>query len=301
MRRLLNWLMWPVRTLAVLLRRVWRWLTSPFRRAAAWSKATFDPPEPSEASVAEAFAHTLQHPADILPHLEELRSRLLWSVVALAIGTAVSFVFTQRLLEILARPIDGLDKIRAIDPTEAVGVYMRVSLLAGVTLAMPVILFQVYRFIAPGLKRNERRTILFTIPFAVVLFATGLIFTYFVMLRPAFGVLLDFGGIQTIPRANTYFGFVTALMFWIGLAFQMPLVIYGLAAAGLVKARGLAQNWRIAVIGMAILAAVVTPTIDPVNMGLVMLPMVALYFLSIVLATVAQRGRERRAAFDSRR
>jgi sec-independent protein translocase protein TatC len=276
----------------VLGRLVW-WLTSPFRAIGRWFTATFDPPDPEEASVADAFAHTLQHPGDILPHLEELRNRLLWSVVGLALTTAASFVFAQPLLEFLARPIGGLSALEAIEVTEPVGVYMRVSLLAGVTLAMPLILFQVYRFIAPGLKRAERRTVLLVVPFATILFVAGLAFTYVVMLPAAIPFLLNFGGIRTTPRPDNYFRFVTNLMFWIGVAFQMPLVIYGLAAAGLVKASSLAQNWRIAVIAIAILAAAVTPTVDPVTMGLTMLPMLVLYVLSVIMASIAQRGRER--------
>lgn len=299
MRRLVYRLSWPIRVLARLLSRIWLWLTWPVRAAATRLDRAINPPEPVETSVTDAFTHTLQNPADILPHLEEMRNRLLWSVAGLAVATVLSFLFAQKLLDFLAQPIGGLEAMRAIDVTEAVGVYMRVSLLAGVTLAMPIVLFQVYQFISPGLKRNERRTILFVIPFATLLFAAGLAFTYVVMLPTAIPFLLHFGGIQTIPRPDSYFKFVTALMFWIGVAFQMPLVIYGLAAVGLVKWRGLARNWRFAVIGIAILAAAVTPTVDPVNMGLVMLPMIALYFVSIVLAMFAQRGRERRAKLAS--
>ncbi len=246
--------------------------------------------------MSEAFAHTLRNPGDILPHLEELRNRLIWSVLALSVATAAAFVFAQPLLEFLARPVGGLNSLEAIEITEPVGVYMRVSLLGGVTLAMPFILFQIYQFIAPGLKRAERQAVLLVVPFATLLFAMGLAFTYLVMLPAAIPFLLNFGGIKTIPRPDNYFKFVTGIMFWIGIAFQMPLIVYGLAAAGLVRARFLAQNWRIAVIFIAILAAAVTPTVDPVNMGLVMLPMVILYFLSIVLASVGQRGRERRLA-----
>jgi sec-independent protein translocase protein TatC len=294
-RSILFWILWPLRAAARGVARLVRWLTTPFRRLGAWFRATFDPPDPDEASVADAFSHTLQHPGDIIPHLEELRTRLLWSVASLAVTTALAFVFAQYLLEFLAQPIGGLNVLEAIEITEPVGVYMRVSLLAGVTLAMPMILFQVYQFMAPGLRRSERRAILLIVPFATLLFAAGLAFTYLVMLPAAIPFLLNFGGIRTIPRPDNYFKFVTNLMFWIGVAFQMPLIVYGLAAAGLVKASSLAQNWRIAVIAIAILAAMITPTVDPVTMGLTMLPMIVLYLLSVLLATVAQRGRERRA------
>jgi sec-independent protein translocase protein TatC len=287
---------WPFRQVARLVSRLWRWLTAPFRRGAAWVAATFNPPEPEEATVSEAFSHTLRNPGDILPHLSELRNRLIGAVLALVAATAAAFVFAQPLLEFLAQPIGGLNALEAIEITEPVGVYMRVSLLAGVTLAMPFILFQIYQFIAPGLRRAERRAVLLIVPFATILFALGLAFTYVVMLPPTIPFLLTFGGIRTMPRPDNYFKFVTGLMFWIGIAFQMPLIVYGLASAGLVKTSLLAQNWRVAVILIAVLAAAVTPTIDPVTMGLVMAPLLVLYFLSIVLAAIAERERTRRLA-----
>ncbi|MBI3363170.1 MAG: twin-arginine translocase subunit TatC [Chloroflexi bacterium] len=294
MRRLLYWLTWPIR---ILLRLLWRfvvWLTWPIRALAARLIAFFNPPDPEEVSMTDALAHTLRNPADLLPHLEELRVRILWALISLAISTALSFLFARQLLEFLAEPIGGLGVLQAIEVTEPIAVYMRVSLLAGVTLAMPAILYQIYQFISPGLRRSERRMLLFIIPFATLLFGLGLTFTYYIMLPAAIPFLVQFGGIHTIPRPDNYFKFVTSLLFWIGLSFQMPLVIYALAAAGLVKARALAQYWRFAIVGIAILAAAVTPTVDPVNMGLVMLPMIGLYFLSILLAFIAQRGRERR-------
>lgn len=299
MRRLFYWLTWPIR---ILLRLLWRfllWLTSPIRALFSRLFNYFNPPDPEEVSMTDALAHTLQNPADLLPHVEELRIRLIWSFVSLTLSTALSFLFARQLLEFLAAPIGGLGILQAIEVTEPVGVYMRVSLLAGVTLAMPFILFQIYKFISPGLRRSERLTILFLIPFATLLFMAGLAFTYYVMLPTAIPFLVQFGGIRTIPRPDNYFKFVTALLFWIGLSFQMPLVIYALAGAGLVKARALAQHWRIAIIAIALLAAAVTPTVDPVNMGLVMLPMIGLYFLSILLAFIAQRGRERRTRLAS--
>jgi sec-independent protein translocase protein TatC len=120
------------------------------------------------------------------------------------------------------------------------------------------------------------------------------------MLPTALPFLLNFLGITTVPRPSNYIRFVTSLMFWIGIAFQFPLVIYVMARMGIVRARMLVEGWRIAVIAIAVLAAAVTPTVDPVNMALVMAPMTALYFLSIGLAALAERGRARRALGDKR-
>jgi sec-independent protein translocase protein TatC len=136
--------------------------------------------------------------------------------------------------------------------------------------------------------------VLVAAPIAALLFISGLAFAYYIMLPAALPFLLDFMGITTLPRPANYIRFVTGLMFWIGISFQFPLVIYTLAAVGLVRAGALARGWRYAVVGIAILAAAVTPTVDPVNMALVMAPMIVLYFISIALAGIAQRGRDRR-------
>jgi sec-independent protein translocase protein TatC len=111
------------------------------------------------------------------------------------------------------------------------------------------------------------------------------------MMPTALPFLINFMGINTDPRPSSYIGFVTGLMFWIGVAFEFPLVIYLLASLGLVKAKLLASQWRLAIVIIAIVAALITPTVDPVNMSLVMGPMIALFFLSIGLAYIAQRGR----------
>jgi sec-independent protein translocase protein TatC len=124
-------------------------------------------------------------------------------------------------------------------------------------------------------------------------------FAYFVMLPTALPFLLDFMGITTVPRPANYIRFVTGMMFWIGISFQFPLIIYALAGLGIVDAKALRQGWRIAIIAIAVLAAAITPTIDPVNMGLVMAPMILLYFLSIGLAAFAGRRRARGLSQDS--
>jgi sec-independent protein translocase protein TatC len=202
--------------------------------------------------------------------------------------------FTQQILDWLSIPIGGLGELQAIEVTESVGAFMRVALLSGFTIALPYIGIEIIAFLNPGLRRRERITILILIPVATLLFITGAAFTYSVMLKPALNFLLEFLGIETAIRPSNYIRFVTGLMFWIGISFQFPLIIYGLATLGVVDARSLIKGWRFAILGIAVLAAAVTPTIDPVNMGLVMLPMIVLYFLSIGMAGLASRGRSRR-------
>jgi sec-independent protein translocase protein TatC len=133
------------------------------------------------------------------------------------------------------------------------------------------------------------------IPLATLLFLGGMAFTFFVLLPSALKFLGDFTSIAQFWTAREYFRFVTGLMLWIGLFFEFPLVIYVLTSLGFVKPRILVQQWRLAVVIIAIIAAAVTPTVDPVNMGLVMVPMTLLYFISIGLSYIAYAGRRRRA------
>ncbi|HIE38851.1 MAG TPA: twin-arginine translocase subunit TatC [Anaerolineales bacterium] len=228
----------------------------------------------------------------ILEHIEELRRRLFRALLALAAGALVSAVFAQQLLEWLARPVGGLENLEAIEVTENVGVFMQAVLLGGAILAMPVILYQLWQFISPGLLPYERRYVYLLVPFATVLFLSGVFFAYFVMLPAAIPFLLGFISIPTRPRPANYISFITNLMFWVGLSFETPLLVFFLAKVQVVDYRMLARNWRVALFLIAVLAAVVTPTPDPVNMGLVMLPLTLLYGLSILLARIAYRPPE---------
>lgn len=280
------------------LSRLWRILTAPIRLL-LWPfrrVRQFLDYEPEETSAGDAFAQTLQSPGVLLDHLDALRGHLMRSLVALAIGTAVGFTFAQRILDWMAQPVGGIEALQAIEVTESVGAFMKVSLLTGFVLAFPYILFELFAFINPGLRRRERILLLTSIPAATLLFIGGVAFAYFVMLPVALPFLLNFLGIQTVPRPSNYISFTTNLLFWIGVAFTFPLVIFALASVGMVRARQLTQAWRIAVIGIAVMAAAITPTVDPVNMALLMLPMIALYGLSIVLAAIAERTRQSRSS-----
>jgi len=161
---------------------------------------------------------------------------------------------------------------------------MKVALLSGFILALPIIAYEIVAFIVPGLEPREKRWLFISLPFIVILFVAGVAFTYFVMLKAAIPFLVNFLGVQTVPRLSNYVGFVTNLMFWIGLSFESPLVVLLLAKLKLVNARMLLKGWRVAIIVSAVLAAIITPTTDPVNMGLLMAPLMGLYLISIFLA-----------------
>ena len=274
-----------------------RLITFPFRLMARLVRRVQDflNQEPEDTPVPDVLSRTLEEPAVLIEHLEALRAHLLRALIALAITTTISFAFARRILAFLAQPLGGVELLQAIEVTETIGVFMRVSLLSGLALALPYILLEFFAFINPGLKRRERLIILSIVPVASILFLAGLAFAYYVMLPPALKFLLNFMDIPTQPRPSNYIRFVTSLMFWVGVGFQFPLLIYALAALGIVRARTLIEGWRIAVVAIAVFAAAITPTIDPVNMALVMAPMLVLYVISIGLALVAQRGRDRAA------
>jgi sec-independent protein translocase protein TatC len=282
MRKILNFL-------KLVITAPFRLITWPFRKFRDFLNA-----EPEDTDTADAFARTVQEPMVLLEHLDVLRKHLFRSIAVLAVTTGISFAFARTILDFLSTPIGGIDALQSIEVTESLGAFMRVSLLSGFSLALPYLLVEAFAFINPALKRRERIIILIAIPFAAIMFLGGLAFAYFIMLPAALPFLLDFMGITTIPRPSNYIRFVTNLLFWIGIAFQFPLIIYALAAAGFVQAKTLISGWRFAIIGIAVLAAMVTPTVDPVNMALVMAPMTLLYILSIGLAAIAQRARERR-------
>ncbi|HEY2979945.1 MAG TPA: twin-arginine translocase subunit TatC [Anaerolineales bacterium] len=269
-------------------------LAFPFRLLARFNR--FLNAEPEEHPLADVLTGVVTDRAMrafIWAEIDALRKHLFRAVIGLTLGVGFSFYFTQRIIEYLARPIGGLGALRAIEVTESVGVFMRVALLSGVTIALPYIAFEFWLFAAKGgLKPREKKFGLVGIPLATMLFVAGMAFAYFMLLPTALPFLLNFMGIQAQLRPQSYFGFVTDLMFWIGIFCEFPLLIYVLTALGLIRPQFLAQQWRLAVVLIAVLAAAITPTVDPVNMTLVMIPMILLYFISIGLSFVAYAGRQ---------
>ena len=223
----------------------------------------------------------------LIEHLEELRGRLIKSAIALAVTTLASLIFTGRLLKILVAPA-GIKPI-FLRPTEMFVTYMRVALISGTALAMPVIVYQMIRFVLPALKPHERRYLYIIVPGATFSFLLGLAFAYFAMLPFALRYLLSFGG--NIAEAKwaigEYISFVTKLLFWVGVTFETPLLVFFLAKLGVVTPEMLARYRKYAIVAIAVLAAVITPTPDPFNMMVVMVPLLALYEIGVLLAKLA--------------
>jgi sec-independent protein translocase protein TatC len=290
-------------------RALWRVISFPFvllyhvlafpfrlgRKISNFLNEDFEEDRPLVDALA-SLANEQQARASLWDHIDALRMHLLRMVIALAIGVGVSFYFTIQLMEYLAIPVGGLEKLQAIKVTEEVGVYMRVALMSGLAIMLPYLAFELWLFAAPGLRPRERKFGLAGIPLATILFLSGMAFTYFALLPTALPFLGGFTKIQQLWTANDYFGFVTGLMTWIGLFFEFPLVVYIMTSIGFIKPDILLQQWRLAVVIIAIISAAITPTIDPVTMGLTMLPMIMLYFASIGLSYLAYAGRRRRAA-----
>ena len=226
-----------------------------------------------------------------LDHLGELRKRVIRMSLALACATGASLVFTPRILALLLLPY-GVP-LKVIGPTEGVSMYLRIGLMCGAALSMPYLLFELWRFIAPALLPRERRFVYFLLPSAVALFLGGVSFAWFIMIPAAIGFLANFrlGIFQTEWTSQNYIPFVTSILFWIGACFELPLVVFVLAKLRIVNARLLLRGWRYSLVLICVVAAVVTPTVDPFNMMLVAIPLIGLYFLSILLAVFAQRER----------
>ncbi len=272
-------------------RMLWRLVRLPFK---AFKRASnFLTEEPDDRPLSETLSTTIQQPAALIEHLEALRKHLFRMLIALILGVGISAIFTNKIIDFLAKPIGGIDKLQAIEPTESIGVFMIVALTSGFALALPYIAFEIWLFVAPGLHAQARRMGLFGIPLALIFFLGGLAFTYFLLFPTALPFLENFLGVRNNWTISKYTNFVTGLLFWIGIAFEFPLVIYVLTAMGLIKPQFLSKQWRYAIVILAILAAAITPTVDPGSMMIVMAPMALLYFVSIGLSYMAQATRRK--------
>lgn len=223
----------------------------------------------------------------LIEHLEELRTRLVRSIIAIAVCTAGAFVVTRQLLELLALPLGEFRaNLISTEMTEFFGAYMRVALTAGVIAAMPVVVYQIVAFVTPGLTRQERRILFTWLPFVTVSFAIGVVFGFFIVLPPAVRFLLLFGAetVNVMVRISSYVSFVTTLLLWIGVIFELPVILALLTRLGVVDHRRLASWRKYAILLSFVVAAIVTPTPDPVNQTIVALPMIVLYELGVQIS-----------------
>jgi len=230
----------------------------------------------------------------VLEHLQELRQRLMICAGALVVGMVASFYpITTWVLEWLKKPaesrVENFDLVFT-QPLEFWTTFFRVSLLVGVTLAMPVFIWQVLGFVGPGLTKGEKRWAYPIVIGASGMFLAGCAFAYYVELPPALNFLLEAPGDIARPliSVKSYVDFATRLMLVTGLVFETPFLVMGLAKIGVVRSRTLWRWWRLALVGAFVLSAIVTPSIDPITQTLVAVPMIVLYFVGIGLARLVE-------------
>lgn len=237
----------------------------------------------------------------LMEHLKELRVRLMWIVGGLLVGTVIAMLFAEPIIAFILEPLlsQGVTP-QSLGPTDSIGIFFKVSFAVGASLAMPVIVYQLVAFISPGLYPHERRTLLLVLPGVMILFVVGAAFSFYVLVPAAVTFLQNFLGsvIRQDWTAERYLGFVTRLVFWMGVAFETPLVVAFLARAGIITGQKLLGYWRHAFVFVAIIAAAITPTVDPVNMTIVMGPLMVLYFISVGLAYLVYRPRTPRTFDD---
>lgn len=212
----------------------------------------------------------------------------------MAISTGIALALAPQLFQLLLRPAPGIQPI-FIDLTEMMATYFRVALLGGFVLGLPVVLYELVMFIAPGLTPREKRYLYVVLPMASLLFAAGVLFCYFILLPPSLRFLLTFGSDIAQPqiRIGNYVGVVTRLLFWSGLIFETPLVMVFFAKIRIVSPQTYARGRRWAIVLAFVLGAIITPTFDPVNQTLLALPIIILYEMGIWLSRlVAPKGRE---------
>ena len=225
-----------------------------------------------------------------LEHLGELRTRIVWSLIPTAVGLIVAFRFSDRILQFIRRPLDRANvQLVSLTPTEGFWTSMKISMVMGVILAMPVILWQVWAFIAPGLHKHERR---FAGPFVIigsVLFLLGAAFALLVVMPFGVEFLLNFTkeqGIQPMISVSSHVDLVIKFTLGFGLVFELPLVLTMLSRMGIVTPQFLSKNRKYAILVNFIIAAILTPTPDILNQSLMAGPLIVLYEVGILAARI---------------
>ncbi len=231
----------------------------------------------------------------ILGHLLELRKRILWSLIAVVITTAIAFWKADWIFEVLKKPAGDVQFV-FIEVTEGFATYMKVCFVTGIIVAMPFIMYNLLMFIIPALTGREKRMVLLILPWVLVMFYGGIIFGYYFLVPPATGFLLSFGSnVATIqPRMSNYVNFIMQLLLIIGLMFEMPVVTTFLARIGVLSYRWMAGKRKIWVILAFVISAVITPTPDAINQSIVAGTLVVLYEISIWLAWLVDKSKKKK-------
>jgi sec-independent protein translocase protein TatC len=240
-------------------------------------------------------------------HLEELRWRIVKAGIGIVVGMIVCWIFIDWIMDdVFLRPITALNKslspgqqpfhMQNLKPFGQVFLYMQVAIIGGIILSIPNILYQLWAFIAPGLLPKERKYIRAIVAFSSVCFLAGIVFAYYVMLPAALTFFAGFGSttIENNIAINEYMSFAVSLLLAAGVVFELPMVSWFLSRLGILKPAFMRKYRRHSIVGIFILAAVLTPGTDPVSQVLLAIPLMALYEVSIWVSAMAWRARRRK-------
>ena len=217
-------------------------------------------------------------------HLEELRRRIIISLILVVSMAVCAFPFASMILSILRAPSSSaIDKLVFFNPQEALLIYIKIAFFTGLAVSMPVVLYQLWAFISPAIEVKTKRHGLLFLFFSVGAFILGSSFGFFVLVPAAIKFLLSFSGgnLEPVISASSYISFVLGLTFGCGLVFEMPILSFLLSKMGIIDHRFLRKSWKYALVAIFIVAAVVTPTPDVFNMTILAIPMLVLYEVSI--------------------
>ena len=229
----------------------------------------------------------------LLEHLRELRRRLIISLVAIGLGMVVCFSFAEPIWEFLVAPMaaaleeSGKGTMAIHEPLEGFITYIKIAALAGAALAIPVLFYQAWQFVAPGLYPNEQRFIMPMVVASTCLFAAGASFGYFVIFRFAFPFFLEIiaDDVEAVLSINSYLGVATKLLFAFGFCFQLPVVVFALARVGLIHHRDMINVFKFAVVASFVVSAIITPP-DVLSQALMAGPLILLYGVGIMIAWI---------------
>jgi sec-independent protein translocase protein TatC len=233
-----------------------------------------------------------------LEHLDELRRRIIASLIGVAVGCLVSFTFITKIYAFIMKPLAEMlpagSKLVFTEPTEAFMLYLKMALLAGIILAAPIILWQVWLFISPGLYAREKKVAVPFIALGSIGFIVGAACSHYILFPVTWRFLASFANEYTMfmPKIESIFSLYAKMMLGMGLIFQMPTLVYFLARLGLVSARFLLRQFKYAILVIFIIAAVITPTGDPMTQTVFAAPMILLYLISIAIAWLFGKKRQ---------
>ena len=285
--------------------QLWLMLTNFRRSQAEQEPLTLDAARGMWAASESPLYDLVQIMYGAVEHLLELRKRIFVVMATMLLGAIATAFFVDAILQFLQSPA-GNALFIFLRPTDMIWVRMEIIFSAALVLALPVMLYQILMFIRPALENPQEIAVFKSVaiigaPLVLLFFIGGIVFAYYVLLPVMLPFLLGTGGSIAQPSwdIRPYYSFVLAVLLWIGAAFETPLVMAMLARLGLVSPKAMMKQWRYAIAGVAFVAAAITPTVDPVNMALVMVPLLGLYFLGVLFARAVYRPRSSMATSES--